>query len=163
MCVRVHIGTSLGVVKWRVASKDESLLPLSVSCWPSPGADNTIVNVEYELLDDARELRNVLVTVPLPGGHVPVVAQVDGTHTFDHKAQCMQWTLPLIDQDSSTGSLEFTLPVVVDSAALFPIHVAFVTEQTFTTLQIESMTAPDVDEVKYSEQRALTVNYTVEN
>jgi hypothetical protein len=75
----------------------------------------------------------------------------------------MLWTLPLIDKDSSTGSLEFTLPVVVDAAALFPIHVAFVSEQTFSTLKIESMSAPDVDQVKYSEQRSLTVDYTVEN
>ena len=157
------VGTALGVVKWRLSSTDDSLLPLSVSCWPSPGADNTIVNCEYELLDKARELRGVLVRIPLPGGAVPVVGELDGSHSFDHKAEVLLWQLDVVDADSADGTLEFTLPFVADAATLFPIEVTFASAKTFSTIAIESVTLPDESEVKYSEQRSLAVDkYVVE-
>jgi hypothetical protein len=157
------INNALGVLKWRLAGKDESLVPLAISCWPSPGAKDTVVNVEYTLNDTARELRGVVVRIPLPGGAVPVVSQVDGTHTFDHKAEQILWHLPLIDKDNATGSLEFTLPAVVDSAALFPIEASFVSASTFSTVAIQGLSVPSGAEVKFSEQRSVQVDkYTIE-
>eukprot|EP01108_Squamamoeba_japonica_P006455 TRINITY_DN524_c0_g1_i3.p1 TRINITY_DN524_c0_g1~~TRINITY_DN524_c0_g1_i3.p1 ORF type:complete len:472 (+),score=271.90 TRINITY_DN524_c0_g1_i3:212-1627(+) len=159
------VGTALGVVKWRLSSKDDSLLPLAVSCWPSPGADNTIVNCEYELLDTARELRQVVVRIPLPGGAVPVVGDVDGAHSFDHKAELLLWQLDVVDADSASGTLEFTLPFVIDSAALFPIAISFASTSTFAQIAVDSMHVLDSDDapVKFSEQRTLLVDrYTVE-
>jgi hypothetical protein len=157
------INNALGVLKWRFAAKDESAIPLTVSVWPSPGAKDTVVNVEYELVDKSRELRGVVVRVPLAGSSVPVVSQVDGTHTFDHKAEQILWHLAVIDKDSASGSLEFTLPVVVDPSALFPVEVSFVSTGTFSTIAIQSLTVPSGADVKFSEQRSLQVDkYTIE-
>jgi hypothetical protein len=34
-------GTALNVLKWRWQTSDEGALPLTVSCWPTPGGDGT--------------------------------------------------------------------------------------------------------------------------
>lgn len=52
------------VMKWRLQTNDESLLPLSVSCWPSPAKDGkTYVTMEYEMLNvPNNQLKNVVVS-----------------------------------------------------------------------------------------------------
>jgi coatomer subunit delta len=38
-----------------------------VNCWPSPAGDGTYdVNVEYELMAEHLELKDVIVSIPLP-------------------------------------------------------------------------------------------------
>jgi len=62
-------GQSVGVLKWRQQSKDESMMPLSINCWPSPSSNGSCdVNIEYELENDDLELRDVVILVPLPPG-----------------------------------------------------------------------------------------------
>jgi hypothetical protein len=42
-------------------------LTSTVNCWPSPAGDGTCdVNVEYELEADHMELKDVIVSIPLP-------------------------------------------------------------------------------------------------
>jgi hypothetical protein len=35
------VNSPVGVLKWRLASTDESVLPLSVNCWPTQTGGNT--------------------------------------------------------------------------------------------------------------------------
>lgn len=87
------VGQGLGVLRWRLSTKDESLVPLNsehgiwekrlrgphetltwiptiarlVNCWPTPRGDGTFdVNIEYELEAEHMTLRNVTLTIPLP-------------------------------------------------------------------------------------------------
>merc|ERR1712100_468071 len=53
-------GSALGVLKWRFSTKDESLVPLQISCWPSVSGNDTVVNLEYEA-GAAFELHNVQI------------------------------------------------------------------------------------------------------
>lgn len=43
--------TALNVLKWRWQTSDESALPITVSCWPTPGGNGTTA-VTLEVLFD---------------------------------------------------------------------------------------------------------------
>lgn len=45
------LNTALAVLKWRVAGADEGMLPITVTCWPNPGAEETAMTLEYECPD----------------------------------------------------------------------------------------------------------------
>lgn len=79
------VNQGLGVLRWRLSTKDESVLPLSskckvqgkqgqanpcsaiVTCWPTPRGDGSCdVNVEYELQASHMTLQNVVIAIPLP-------------------------------------------------------------------------------------------------
>jgi hypothetical protein len=69
-------GSPLGVLKWRMQATDESMVPLSINCWPSTSGDESYVALEYEATSDF-ELQNVVITVPLPAlRDPPTVNQV---------------------------------------------------------------------------------------
>lgn len=69
-------GSELGVLKWRFQSKDESLVPLAINCWPSASGSESYVNIEYESGVDY-DLQNVVIAIPLPHmSHAPAVNQV---------------------------------------------------------------------------------------
>ena len=78
----------VGVLKWRMQTKDESCVPLlstglsssflllarsqrpspppAVNCWPSPSGDGSCdVNIEYELTKEI-ELKDVIISIPVP-------------------------------------------------------------------------------------------------
>lgn len=79
------INQNLEVVRWKFSTRDETAVPLSsksvklcrfdpqsltlypVNCWPSPAGDGTCdVNIEYELEAEHLELRDVIISIPLP-------------------------------------------------------------------------------------------------
>lgn len=61
------VGAATSVLKWRYATKDESMVPLAVNVWPTPGADGSIeCSVEYELIAEKFELRDVVISIPVP-------------------------------------------------------------------------------------------------
>lgn len=131
--------TPLGVLKWRFASTEESDLPISVTCWPTPGDGMMTVNLEYELLQPHLELQNVAVCVPIPHSHTPVVESADGEYDFDTMESCLVWKLPIVDSDNGEGSMEFTLPYNGDPAALFPVDVRFTSVTPYSGVQITSV------------------------
>lgn len=70
------LGSELGILKWRMQTKDESLVPITINCWPSVSGGQTYVNIEYESTSDF-DLQNVSIVIPLPhSGHAPNVNQV---------------------------------------------------------------------------------------
>jgi coatomer subunit delta len=69
-------GSALGVLKWRFQTRDESLVPLSINCWPSSSGGESYVNIEYEATADF-DLQNVAIAIPLPAlSQAPRVNQV---------------------------------------------------------------------------------------
>lgn len=61
------VGQGLGVLRWRMAGKDESKVPLNVTVWPQPRGDGgSDVAVEYELEAGHLELQNVVISIPIP-------------------------------------------------------------------------------------------------
>lgn len=154
-------GTPLGVLKWRFQTKDESLVPLSVNCWPSKGsAGTTVVNMEYELMNKNIELRDISIVIPIPGGHPPVVNNADGSYQFEHKRQLLNWSLPHVDSSNDTGSMEFTIPYNGEKYALFPIVVNFTSTKTLSGVEIATVQLTDGSKAPYSADVSLsTENY----
>lgn len=61
------LNQSLGVLKWRFVSQNESAIPLSVNCWPTPNNSGGFdVNIEYQLERSDIELKNVSIIIPIP-------------------------------------------------------------------------------------------------
>lgn len=128
-------GTPSGILKWRLQSKQESLVPLSINCWPSISGRECIINIEYEA-SRAFELQNVVVSIPLPAlRDPPVVNQVDGESRYDPRKSTLEWTIVLIDDTNRSGSMEFVVPAA-DTSAFFPIDVKFSASKTYCDIKV---------------------------
>ncbi|KAG1679134.1 hypothetical protein FOA52_000489 [Chlamydomonas sp. UWO 241] len=155
------IGSELGVLKWRMQTKDESLVPITINCWPSVSGGETFVNIEYESAS-SMDLHNVEIAIPLPG-HAPTVNQADGEWRFDSKRNCLLWTLDLIDDSNRSGSMEFVV-AAADPSVFYPIDVTFSSKTIFADVHVDTVEhtqsgAP----VKFSFKKFLTTaEYTVE-
>ncbi|KAJ3022201.1 UNVERIFIED_CONTAM: Coatomer subunit delta [Siphonaria sp. JEL0065] len=134
----------LPLVKWRFLTKDDSLLPLSINCWPSPSGNGTCdVNIEYELQLDRLELRDVVVSVPYPGSTDPIIQSADGhSYQINRSARTIEWQLPLIDSSNKNGVLEFTVSDEnVDG--FFPIKVSFTSLKPYCSVNVGDVLSMD--------------------
>mmetsp|Transcript_9258 Transcript_9258/g.33941 ORF Transcript_9258/g.33941 Transcript_9258/m.33941 type:complete len:511 (+) Transcript_9258:234-1766(+) len=149
-------GSPLGVLKWRKATEDESMVPLAINCWPSVSGGETYVNIEYEAQEN-RDLHNVLISIPVPAGREPpTVNQIDGDYRFNARAGTMEWEIQLIDQTNLNGSMEFVLPMQADTNAFFPIDVHFSSHDIFCEVKAARVvTATDETPVKYALSQTL--------
>jgi hypothetical protein len=157
-------GAPLGVLKWRFQSADESLVPLTINCWPSVSGGQSYVNIEYESTVQF-DLHNVTIAVPIPGGGnaAPTVNSIDGEWRYDQRRSLWIWTIELLDSSNATGSAEFVVPAA-DPNAFFPIQVAFTAPKTLCDISVAGVVgAADGLPVKYGSSTALmTESYTVE-
>lgn len=131
-------GSELGILKWRFQSKDESLVPLTISCWPSVSGGESYVNMEYESTATI-DLRNVTVIIPLP--HVssaPTINQIDGEWRYDSRRSALLWTIDLIDDSNRNGSMEFVVPTT-DADNFYPIEVNFTSAKTYCDITVDSV------------------------
>ncbi|KAL6076358.1 Coatomer subunit delta [Balamuthia mandrillaris] len=151
------VRTALNILKWRLQTTDENLVPLTVNCWPSAGGGgSTVVNMEYELhtIKPGFALGNVSIAIPIIGG-TPTVEDVDGTYEFDLKNHILYWRLDLIDESNSSGAMEFTVPGLSDGSSLFPIKVSFMSQLTYCDIVLEGIENSEGAPVKYSLEKAL--------
>lgn len=151
------IGTPLDVLKWRLQSRDESLVPLNINCWPSVSRNECLVNIEYEA-SKAFELKNAVITIPLPAlRDAPVVNQVDGDWRYDSRKSILEWSILLIDNSNRSGSMEFVVPTS-DPSVFFPIDVIFSASKFFCNVKLAGVS--DVNNgnyVKHGGQTQLVV------
>jgi len=159
------VGQPLGVLKWRYAGRDESAVPLSINCWPTPGNDGTCeINIEYELENDALALHDVLISIPLPTGSYPTISSATGTHTLNVETHSLDWSIPIISaaSDTNTGSLEFSI-AGDDVGVFFPVKIGFVAERSLFGIGAESVKLVESEEdVKFSQEVTLwSENYVV--
>ncbi|KAI3445579.1 hypothetical protein Pfo_002244 [Paulownia fortunei] len=128
-------GDGVSLLKWRMQSADESLVPLSINCWPSVSGNETYVNLEYEA-PPMFDLQNVVISIPLPAlREAPKVQQIDGEWRYDSRKSVLEWSIVLIDNSNRSGSMEFVIPAV-DTSDLFPISVHFTSTSTFSDLKV---------------------------
>ncbi|KAM5573900.1 coatomer subunit delta [Rosa sericea] len=125
----------VGLLKWRMQSQDESLVPLQINCWPSVSGNETYVNIEYDA-SSMFDLRNVVISVPLPAlREAPVVKEIHGEWRYDARNSVLEWSILLIDNSNRSGSMEFVVPPA-DSNVFFPISVRFSATSTFSDLKV---------------------------
>ncbi|XP_058110335.1 coatomer subunit delta-1-like isoform X2 [Magnolia sinica] len=125
----------VGLLKWRMQSMDESLVPLTINCWPSVSGGETYVSMEYEA-SSMFDLQNVVITVPLPAlREAPNVRQVDGEWRYDPRGSVLEWSILLIENSNRSGSMEFVVPPA-DSSVFFPINVGFTAANTFSDIKV---------------------------
>uniref|UniRef100_UPI00358FBCE2 coatomer subunit delta n=1 Tax=Myxine glutinosa TaxID=7769 RepID=UPI00358FBCE2 len=151
--------TDVGLLKWRLQSNDQALLPITINCWPSENAPGCDVNIEYELQERDLELRDVAVCIPLPSGSgVPVIAEVDGEYRHDARRGQLEWLLPLVDDRARSGSLEFSVANGC-STDFFPITVSFSSSQILCNIGVSSVGFVDSGApVKFSSETSLLVD-----
>ncbi|KAF9129776.1 Coatomer subunit delta [Mortierella sp. GBA39] len=157
------LNTPTGVLRWRFTTKDESYIPLSINCWPSPSGDGTSdVNIEYQLENEEMELKNVNIIIPYPEGAQLLVGDVDGKYTVDHQLGGLVWQLPTIDSSNPSGSLEFNCEGE-DADVFFPVTVQFECERLICDVDVLGVTqVADGSEVTFSKQSILTpVEYSI--
>lgn len=87
------VGNPFGVLKWRLPSPDESLLPISISCWPSGASGTSIVSLEYEA-NPSFSLSNVCISIPVPSGSPPRITQVRCCEMLLLSESAFSFTLP---------------------------------------------------------------------
>ncbi|KAH9932093.1 uncharacterized protein BXZ73DRAFT_101469 [Epithele typhae] len=157
------IGQPLAVLKWRYSGKDETYVPLSINCWPTPSNDGKCdVNIEYELENEGVSLYDVVISIPLPDGSYPTVSSHTGEWSLNSSSHSLDWTISLINTDDRSGSLEFSVGGD-DASAFFPVKVSFVAQGSIAGVKVASVTSVEGGEVvEFSEDATVSVeNYTV--
>eukprot|EP00245_Coleochaete_scutata_P002025 TRINITY_DN12591_c0_g1_i1.p1 TRINITY_DN12591_c0_g1~~TRINITY_DN12591_c0_g1_i1.p1 ORF type:complete len:525 (+),score=140.91 TRINITY_DN12591_c0_g1_i1:284-1858(+) len=150
-------GSPLGILKWRMQTKDETLVPLNINCWPSVSGGESFVNIEYEA-SKLFDLQHVAISIPLPAiRDPPSVNQVDGDWSYDARRSTLEWTIDLIDNTNRNGSMEFVVPAA-DPAIFFPIDVKFSATKTYCDVKINAVvSAAGGEPVKYTGRTQLVV------
>lgn len=157
------VNQALAVLRWRLVTKDEASIPLSINCWPSPAGDGTSdVSIEYELESDEQELKDVTIAIPIPHGASPNVGSVDGQYEFNRANHTLEWQLPFIDGSNKSGSMEFNVEGE-DQASFFPVQVAFRSERPLVDVDVLGVTSLESEEeVEFSKEvTVLTDEYMV--
>ncbi|KAH9043670.1 hypothetical protein EDB85DRAFT_1911615 [Lactarius pseudohatsudake] len=157
------VNQSLAVLKWRYTGKDESYIPLSINCWPTPSNDGTCdVNIEYELENENVSLYDLTISIPLPAGSYPTVAPQSGEWQLNPSGHHLDWTIPLVNADDRSGSLEFSVSGS-DVNAFFPVRVSFAGLGNTVGVRVASVSrVDDGEDVVFSEDASFTTdNYLV--
>ncbi|EJF67306.1 hypothetical protein DICSQDRAFT_76923 [Dichomitus squalens LYAD-421 SS1] len=156
------IGQPLAVLKWRYAGKDETYVPMSINCWPTPSNDGTCdVNIEYELENEGVTLHDVVISIPLPDGSYPTVSSHTGDWALNSSSHSLDWNIPLINAEEKSGSLEFSVGGD-DAGVFFPVRVSFVGQGSIAGVKVASVARVDGGDVVFSEDATIAVeNYTV--
>ncbi|XP_058805448.1 coatomer subunit delta [Phymastichus coffea] len=155
--------TDVGVLKWRLQSQEEIVLPISINCWPSEnGEGGCDVNIEYELEHKNLELNDVQINIPLPMGSNPIVSECDGQYSYEARKNILLWSLPIIDASSKSGAMEFSVPNSRPSD-FFPLRVSFTSKTPYARISIIDVVLVDDDSpVKHSVDTVfITDNYEV--
>ncbi|KAJ0235206.1 Coatomer subunit delta [Hirschfeldia incana] len=131
-------GGGVGLLRWRMQRADESMVPLTINCWPSVSGNETYVSIEYEAAP-MFDLTNVIISVPIPAlRDAPIVKQCNGDWRYDSRNSVLEWSILLIDNSYRSGSMEFVVPPV-DSSVFFPISVQFAASSTYSGLKVMGM------------------------
>ncbi|NP_001171791.1 coatomer subunit delta [Saccoglossus kowalevskii] len=153
------LNNDVGVLKWRLQTQDDSYMPLSINCWPSENSEGGCdVNMEYTLEQDDLELQDVSFAIPLPSGvGAPIIGEIDGNYHHNHRHNILEWSLPVIDVNNKTGTLEFSIAGHPND--FFPINVNFVSRKSFCGIEVADVSMVDEQRsVKYSSDVAFFVD-----
>lgn len=68
----------------------------------------------------------------------PVVKELDGTYHHDRRKHILEWRLPVIDQSTTTGSVEFSIQGGAPDD-FFPVRVTFTSPKLYCRLQVSGV------------------------
>lgn len=129
----------VGVIRWSYGGEDA--VPLSINCWPEDEGSGSInVNIEFELLRPQMTLNDVNILLPLGTTDPPSIESIDGQFKHDASSGMLCWHHDLIDENNSTGSLEFSI-AGSDVDAFFPVQVMFKSETFVCPIEITGVTS----------------------
>ncbi|KDN42184.1 hypothetical protein K437DRAFT_237880 [Tilletiaria anomala UBC 951] len=168
------VNQTLGVLRWRntALGKDESNVPISITCWPSPNTEGG-AEVTIEFNTDALEtsapdavLRGVSLIIPLPATladpalDVAIGEVAVGEAHVAEEGDALIWLLGDELRAGESGSLEFTVSNGVegeDVSSFFPVQVDFWGESTIGKVQVASIVSTANDSnVSFSQQSILS-------
>ena len=159
------VNKPLALLKWRMQSRDATVVPLTLTCWPTATGDSCEVSIEYELSNTDLALSDVQIRVPLPNDAAPSVDQVSGTTSVERGADgsWLVWTVQFVDADAPTGELVFTV-AGDDEDAFFPISVAFESNTPLVDVEVCEVLAAGTDvALPFSaESRLIVDKYTIQ-
>ncbi|XP_053474367.1 archain 1a [Ictalurus furcatus] len=152
------LNNDVGVLKWRLQTTDESLIPLTINCWPSESGSSCDVNIEYELQEESLELNDVVISIPIPSGvGAPVIGDLDGEYRHDSRRNVLEWCLPVVDVKNKTGSLEFSIAGQPND--FFPVNVSFVSKGNYCDIQVTKVSQVDGSSpVRFSTETSFVVD-----
>lgn len=140
------VNNSVGVLRWRAAPKldDSSAIPLTFTVWTNKGADDTYTfTVEYELTGGAT-LKDVAVTIPFSTSE-PIISSYDAT--YEVSGDSLEWQIGTVDEDNTTGSLEFEAQAE-DENEFFPMQVRFSRTTPFIDVDVSQLQIRSLDCVR---------------
>ncbi|CAH8647793.1 unnamed protein product [Schistosoma rodhaini] len=141
-------GQEVGILRWRFQTSDEAALPITVNCWPNEIPGGFEVNVEYELQDPILELENLVMSIPLPPStKPPLIGNCDGEYEVSPRKNQLDWHIPIVNNENSSGSLEFTLKTERGAQAeqFFPLKLNFGSNKSYCGIQIIEATVSNQD------------------
>ncbi|XP_017316050.1 archain 1a [Ictalurus punctatus] len=152
------LNSDVGVLKWRLQTTDESLIPLTINCWPSESGSTCDVNIEYELQEESLELNDVVISIPIPSGvGAPLIGDLDGEYRHDSRRNVLEWCLPVVDVKNKTGSLEFSIAGQPND--FFPVSVSFVSKGSYCDIQVTKVSQVDGSSpVRFSTETSFVVD-----
>jgi len=152
------LNNEIGILKWRLQTKDEELIPLTINCWPNQNEDDCEVTIEYELQLKELELNDITISIPVPAGvGAPSMGELDGDYNYDAKKATLEWKLPVVNASNPNGSMEFTISACPDD--FFPISVSFYSTKTMCNISTsEVKTSENQAPVKFSQDKSLVVD-----
>eukprot|EP01027_Heterolobosea_sp_BB2_P010187 GEZU01014974.1.p1 GENE.GEZU01014974.1~~GEZU01014974.1.p1 ORF type:complete len:571 (-),score=183.54 GEZU01014974.1:31-1653(-) len=131
-------GKPLEILRWNYQRREnESLLPLTVNCWPSDDS----VSIEYSLENTSMaELSNVVIAIPIPSSDVEI-EHIDGTYKID--GGHLLWQIKSISANSnSSGTLEFSAQGGSgDESSFFPVRVSYLASKTLSGVEIADVSS----------------------
>jgi len=151
-------GNSIGILKWRYQTSDDSMSPVSVTCWPSNQGGMTHCNLEYNLTGVLAELEDFVVRIPIPGSaaHAPEIIDVDGDATFDSRTNELLWRVTSMDSSNDSGALEFSVPQC-NHQEFFPVNVDFTSPGTMCSMEVLEVVGAGGAPARFSKQTAFKV------
>ena len=105
----------------------------------------------------------VILTFALSSdGSYPTVSSHSGEWALNSSSHSLDWTIPLINSDERSGSLEFSVGGD-DAGAFFPVKVAFVAQGSVAGVKVAGVSSVESGEpVVFSEDATVVVeNYAV--
>eukprot|EP00928_Gymnodinium_smaydae_P078967 TRINITY_DN6300_c0_g3_i1.p1 TRINITY_DN6300_c0_g3~~TRINITY_DN6300_c0_g3_i1.p1 ORF type:complete len:547 (+),score=143.28 TRINITY_DN6300_c0_g3_i1:108-1748(+) len=156
--------TPLPLLKWHMKSGDEAFLPVTLSCWPTPTAEGTQVVLELELTRTDEVLEDVRISFPGAAAARAVTnISAEPGEGVNQAGMGVQWLIPRLDGNESTGTLEFT--AACDAAQLFPFQFDAVRRgETKCLMNILSCYHQErKDQIAFACEKTSTYSFKIDN
>lgn len=129
------INQNVGILKWKLSSKEPTTLPFSVICWISPSDGGACdVDIEVTLENEGHSFEDLTLSIPLPDGADPDVGNCDGSYELQDGA--LSWEVSTLNYETKEAALHFQCHSDDQGDCFFPILVTFSTDKLLSGLQV---------------------------